>query len=55
MESLDWFVLVSTLIIIETRFDLKPTGAKTAREYIQAGKDAKWWTIGLSVMARIPK
>lgn len=51
MELLDWFVLVSTLIIIVVYGTLKTTGAKTAREYIQAGNNAKWWTIGLSVMA----
>ena len=51
MELLDWFVLLSTLIIIVVYGTLKTTGAKTAREYIQAGNNAKWWTIGLSVMA----
>ena len=51
MESLDWFVLLSTLIIIVVYGTLKTTSAKTAREYIQAGNNAKWWTIGLSVMA----
>ena len=51
MESLDWFVLLSTLIVIVVYGTLKTTGAKTAREYIQAGNNAKWWTIGLSVMA----
>tara|TARA_S200000501_G_scaffold267453_1_gene251153 strand:- start:207 stop:1880 length:1674 start_codon:yes stop_codon:yes gene_type:complete len=51
MESLDWFVLLSTLIIIVVYGTLKTTGAKTAREYIQAGNNAKWWTIGISVMA----
>ena len=51
MESLDWFVLLSTLIIIVVYGTFKTTGAKTAREYIQAGNNAKWWTIGLSVMA----
>ena len=51
MESLDWFVLLSTLIIIVVYGTIKTTGAKTAREYIQAGNNAKWWTIGLSVMA----
>ena len=51
MESLDWFVLLSTLTIIVVYGTLKTRGAKTAREYIQAGNNAKWWTIGLSVMA----
>ena len=30
---------------------IKTTGAKTANDYLKAGNDAKWWTIGLSVMA----
>tara|TARA_B100001559_G_C16499780_1_gene622706 strand:- start:903 stop:2552 length:1650 start_codon:yes stop_codon:yes gene_type:complete len=30
---------------------LKTRGAVTANEYIKAGNSAKWWTIGLSVMA----
>ena len=51
MQSIDWFVLLSTLIIIVVYGTLKTKGAKTAREYIQAGNNAKWWTIGLSVMA----
>ena len=51
MESLDWFVLLSTLIIIVVYGTLRTTGSKTAKEYIQAGNNAKWWTIGLSVMA----
>ena len=51
MQSIDWFVLLFTLIIIVVYGTLKTKGAKTAREYIQAGNNAKWWTIGLSVMA----
>ena len=51
MQSIDWFVLLSTLIIIVVYGTLKTKGAKTAREYILAGNNAKWWTIGLSVMA----
>ncbi|GIR22089.1 MAG: hypothetical protein CM15mP36_12960 [Flavobacteriales bacterium] len=31
--------------------NLKTSGAKTANDYIKAGNEAKWWTIGLSVMA----
>tara|TARA_B100001996_G_scaffold380201_1_gene367248 strand:- start:7454 stop:9103 length:1650 start_codon:yes stop_codon:yes gene_type:complete len=30
---------------------IKTRGAVTANEYIKAGNNAKWWTIGLSVMA----
>ena len=51
MQSIDWFVLLFTLIIIVVYGTLKTKGAKTAREYIQAGNNAKWWTIGISVMA----
>ena len=51
MQSIDWFVLISTLITIVVYGSIKTRGAKTAREYIQAGNSAKWWTIGLSVMA----
>ena len=51
MNNIDWFVLVFTLLIIVVYGTIKTKGAKTAREYIKAGSDAKWWTIGLSVMA----
>ena len=51
MHNLDWFVLIFTLIIIVVYGTWKTRGAKTANEYIKAGNEAKWWTIGLSVMA----
>ena len=51
MNNIDWFVLVFTLLVIVVYGTIKTKGAKTAREYIKAGNDAKWWTIGLSVMA----
>ena len=51
MQSLDWFVLIFTLLFIVIYGTIKTTGAKTANDYLKAGNDAKWWTIGLSVMA----
>ena len=51
MHNLDWFVLIFSLLIIVVYGTLKTSGAKNANEYIKAGNDAKWWTIGLSVMA----
>ena len=51
MHNLDWFVLIFTLLLIVVYGTLKTSGAKNANEYIKAGNDAKWWTIGLSVMA----
>ena len=51
MHNLDWFVLIFTLLLIVVYGTIKTSGAKNANEYIKAGNDAKWWTIGLSVMA----
>ena len=51
MYNLDWFVLIFTLLLIVVYGTIKTIGAKNANEYIKAGNDAKWWTIGLSVMA----
>ena len=51
MHNLDWFVLTFTLLLIVLYGTLKTSGAKTANDYIKAGNEAKWWTIGLSVMA----
>ena len=51
MQNIDWFVLVFTLLVIVVYGTIKTRGAVTANEYIKAGNNAKWWTIGLSVMA----
>ena len=51
MQSLDWFVLIFTLLSIVIYGTVKTRGAKTANAYLKAGNAAKWWTIGLSVMA----
>ena len=51
MHNLDWFVLTFTLLVIVLYGTIKTSGAKTANDYLKAGNEAKWWTIGLSVMA----
>ena len=43
--------MVLTLLVIIAYGTYKSVGAKTSNEYIKAGNSAKWWTIGLSVMA----
>ena len=51
MYNLDWFVLIFTLLVIVVYGTIKTSGAKTGKDYIKAGNEANWWTIGLSVMA----
>lgn len=50
MEIVDWFILVSTLAFIVLYGVYKTRGRQTSEEYIKGG-DARWWTVGLSVMA----
>ena len=51
MQLLDWIILCSTLLLIVVYGTLKTRGAKNSVEYIKGGNEAKWWTVGLSVMA----
>ncbi len=51
MESFDWIVLIGTLLTIVVYGSWKTRGSKNVHDFIQGGNEAKWWTIGLSVMA----
>lgn len=51
MQTLDWIVLAFTLLAIVGYGTWKTRGRKNVQDYIRGGGDAKWWTIGLSVMA----
>jgi len=51
MHLLDWVVLLGTLIFIASYGVYKTRGSKNVKDYIGGGKDAHWWTIGISVMA----
>ena len=51
MSGIDWIVLLSTLFIIVAYGIWKTRSQKGLENYLLASKKAKWWTIGLSVMA----
>jgi Na+/proline symporter len=51
MVLLDWIVLAGTLSFIVGYGVWKTKGSKNVEDYVKGGNDAKWWTIGLSVMA----
>lgn len=51
MQTIDWIVLLGTLLFIVLYGAWKTKGSKNVKDYIRGGNDAHWWTIGLSVMA----
>ncbi|MCP4883137.1 MAG: sodium:solute symporter [Flavobacteriales bacterium] len=51
MALLDWIVLLVTLAFIVIYGSWKTKGSKNVKDFIKGGNEAKWWTIGLSVMA----
>ncbi|WP_298485540.1 sodium:solute symporter [uncultured Maribacter sp.] len=51
MGILDWVILSGTLLFIVGYGVWKTKGSTNVDEYIRGGNKAKWWTIGLSVMA----
>ncbi|PQB04526.1 sodium:solute symporter [Aureitalea marina] len=51
MELIDWIVLGATLLFIVLYGTYKSRGSKDVTDYLKGGNKAKWWTIGLSVMA----
>ena len=51
MSNLDWFVLIFTLVSIVTYGIWKTRGAKDLQSYLKGNNDAKWWGIGISIMA----
>lgn len=51
MHNYDWYVLIGTLLFIVLYGSYKARGSKNVTDYLKGGNDAKWWTIGLSVMA----
>lgn len=51
MGILDWTILCSTLLFIVVYGVWKTKGSKNVNDYVRGGKEAQWWTIGLSVMA----
>ncbi|MEJ1222442.1 sodium:solute symporter [Sediminicola sp. 1XM1-17] len=51
MGTLDWSILIGTLLFIVGYGVWKTRGSKSVNDYVLGGSEAKWWTIGLSVMA----
>lgn len=51
MQLLDWLILIGTLGFIVIYGYYKTTGSKNVKDYILGNNEAKWWTVGLSVMA----
>ncbi len=51
MGALDWAILSGTLLFIVSYGVWKTRGSKNVNDYVRGGNEAKWWTIGLSVMA----
>lgn len=51
MQLIDWVVLLGTLIFIVSYGVYKTRGRDSVKDYIGGGNDARWWTVGLSVMA----
>ena len=51
LSALDWVVLLGTLALIVGYGVWKTRGAQTVAGYMRGGTDAKWYTIGLSIMA----
>ena len=51
MAEIDWIILIGTLFFIVGYGVWRTKGSKDVKDYVLGGHDAKWWTIGLSVMA----
>lgn len=51
MNTLDWIVLCVTVSLIVGYGMWKTRGSKDIQGYLLGGNEAKWWTVGLSVMA----
>lgn len=51
MQTLDWIVLIGTLLTIVVYGTYQTRGSKNVQDFLKGGSNSKWWTIGLSVMA----
>ncbi|AZQ58266.1 sodium:solute symporter [Maribacter sp. MJ134] len=51
MGVLDWTILCGTLLFIVAYGVWRTKGSTNVNDYVRGGNEAKWWTIGLSVMA----
>ncbi len=51
LQTLDWAILIGTLVFIVVYGLWKTRGPQTVNSFIKGSETSNWWTIGLSVMA----
>ena len=51
MQTIDWFLLIGTLLFIAFYGVWKNQDHSSIKSYIKGDNKARWWTVGLSVMA----
>ncbi|TNF74639.1 MAG: sodium:solute symporter, partial [Bacteroidetes bacterium] len=51
MATIDWIILSGTLLFIVAFGVWRTRGSQNVDDYVLGGNKAKWWTVGLSVMA----
>ena len=51
MSTIDWIILIGTLLLIVIYRVWKTRGAKDLKGYLKGDNDTKWWGIGISIMA----
>lgn len=51
MAAIDWIILSTTLLFIVAYGVWRTRGSQDVDDYVRGGNQAKWWTVGLSVMA----
>ena len=51
MSGIDWTVLIGTLLFIVIYGVWKTRGSTDLKGYLKGNNDAKWWAIGISIMA----
>jgi len=51
MQTIDWIILIGTLLLIVAYGTYQTRGSKNVKDYLKGGNSSPWWTIGLSVMA----
>ncbi|MFN3757563.1 MAG: sodium:solute symporter family transporter, partial [Flavobacterium sp.] len=51
MQAIDWIILIVTLLFIVAYGTWRTKGSKNVKDYLLGNNEAKWWTVGISVMA----
>ena len=51
MSGLDWVILLGTLLFIVIYGVWKTKGSQNLQSYLKGDNEAKWWGIGISIMA----